>query len=64
MKGERCNGSMKGTKSQEGVVFKMVRGVSIIFGRRKKANHWRWLMNYRRDEITDEKRVLEKVGWH
>lgn len=38
MEGERCSGSMTGTKNQEGVDFKMVRDVSIIFYRRKKTN--------------------------
>lgn len=38
MEGERCDGSMKGTENQEGVVFKMVRVMSIIFDRENKAS--------------------------
>lgn len=53
--GERCNGSMRETENQEGVVFQMVRDVSIIFGREKRANQCRWLMCHGRDKIVDEK---------
>lgn len=54
---------MKGTKHQERVVLKMVRNLSIIFGRKKRVSKWRWLRYHGRDEIIDEE-ILEKVGWH
>lgn len=61
--GEKGDSSMRGTKNQEGVVFKMVRDLSIIFGRKKRASQWRWLMCHGRDEITDEE-VLGIFRWH
>lgn len=60
MEGERCDCSMKGTENQEGVVFKMVKVMGIIFDRGKKASQYRWLMNHGRNEIIDEKGFWKK----
>ena len=44
LNGEKGDISTRGTENQEGVVFKVMRDLSIIFGRKKRASQWRWLM--------------------
>lgn len=38
MEEEGWNSSMRGTKNQEGALFKMMRELGIIFGKKEPAN--------------------------